>query len=259
VRIVVLLKAVPVVGTERLGDDFRTDRTVQLEANGNDEYVLETALKLTEASTGEVTLLTVGPAGAVEALRKALAMGAGEAYHVADPAIAGSDLRGTLAILEAATRRIEHDLLFAGADTSDGQAGVLAAALAARLGLAYLSFASEIEPDEAARTVRVRRLTATGHDVLEAPLPALVMGTQLLGAPRYPTLRGIMAARGKAPTTWTLADLGVEPATVGEAGARTSVLSAEPPAARAAATIVREEPAVAVERIVALLDERGIL
>jgi electron transfer flavoprotein beta subunit len=257
-RILVLMKAVPLVGSERLDAAFRTERD-HLELNGADEYLLESALRLTEDDGGTVAVLTVGPPPAAEALRKALAMGAGEAYHVADPAIAGSDLRGTLAILEAATRRIEHDLLFAGADTSDGQAGVLAAALAARLGLPYLSFASQIEPDAASRTVRVRRLTASGHDILEAPLPALVMGTQVLGAPRYPTLRGIMAARGNAPTTWTLADLGVDPATVGEAGARTVVLSAEPPAARAAATIVRDEPAVAVQRIVALLDERGIL
>jgi electron transfer flavoprotein beta subunit len=257
-RILVLMKSVPLVGAERLDAGFRTERD-QLELNGADEYLLEKALQLTENDDGSVAVLTVGPPPAAEALRKALAMGASEAYHVADPAIAGSDLRGTLAVLEAATRAIEYDLLFAGADTSDGQAGVLAAALAARLGLPFLSFASEIEPDAASGTVRVRRLTASGYDVLEAPLPALVMGTQVLGAPRYPTLRGIMAARSKTPTTWTLADLGVDPSGVGEAGAGTTVLAAEPPAARAAATIVRDEPSVAVGRIVALLDERGIL
>ena len=220
-RILVLMKAVPLVGSERLDASLRTERE-HLELNGADEYLLEKALQLTESAGGEVAILTVGPEPAAEALRKALAMGATEAYHVVDPAIAGSDLRATLAILEAACRKVSYDLLFAGADTSDGQAGVLAAALAARLGLPYLSYAAEIEP-VGPGSVRVRRLTADGFDVLEAPLPALVMGTQVLGAPRYPTLRGIMAARSKAPTTWSLADLGIDPATVGGGAAETEV------------------------------------
>jgi electron transfer flavoprotein beta subunit len=256
-RILVLMKAVPLVGSERLDASLRTERD-HLELNGADEYLLEKALQLTESAGGEVAVLTVGPGAAAEALRKALAMGAAEAYHVLDPAIEGSDLRATLDILAAACRKASWDLLFAGADTSDGQAGVLGAALAARLGSPYLSFASEIEP-VGSDTVRVRRLTAEGYDVLEAPMPALVMGTQLLGAPRYPTLRGIMAARSKAPTTWSLANLGIDPSTVGDRAAHTQVLATAPPAARAPATIVRDTPAAAVERIVALLDERGIL
>ena len=181
-NILILFKAVPVVGTERLGDDLLTDRTVQMEANGNDEYTLEKALQLTETHGGEVALLTVAPANATEALRKALAMGAARAYHVIDDAIRGSDIRATVSILEAAIRRIEYDVVFAGTDTSDGLGGVVGAALAARLGLPYLSYASEIEPTDGG--VRIHRLSATGYDVLEAPTPALVMGTQLLGTPR---------------------------------------------------------------------------
>jgi electron transfer flavoprotein beta subunit len=256
-RILVLMKAVPLVGSERLDASLRTERD-HLELNGADEYLLEKALQIAETGSGEVAVLTVGPEPASEALRKALAMGATEAFHVVDSAIAGSDLRSTLDILDAACRKVTFDLLFAGADTSDGQAGVLAAALAGRLGLPYLSYAAEIEP-VGSEAVRVKRLTADGYDVLEARLPALVMGTQVLGAPRYPTLRGIMAARSKAATTWSLADLGLDPATVGGGAARTEVLATRAPAARAAATIVRDTPAVAVERIVALLDERGIL
>ncbi|MDQ3555091.1 MAG: electron transfer flavoprotein subunit beta/FixA family protein, partial [Chloroflexota bacterium] len=201
-HIVVLLKAVPIVGNERLDDGYRTQRT-QLEANGNDEYVLEKALKLTEAGGGEVSLLTMGPAGATDALRKALAMGATRAYHVQDDALAEACLRQTIDVLTAAVKKLEFDLLFCGADTSDGQGGVVAPALAARLGLPYLSYASEIEPGES--TVRVHRLSPTGYDVLEAATPALVMGTQVLGEPRYPSLRGIMQARSKEVTTWSLA------------------------------------------------------
>ena len=218
-NIVVLVKAVPVVGTERLDSNMWTDRSVPLEANGNDEYNLEKALKLTEAHGGEVTVLSVGPAGATDAIRKALAMGAAKAVHVADDAVKGSDLRATLAVLEAAVRKLDYDLLLVGADTSDGQGGVLAAALAVKLGLPYLSYASEIEPTDGG--VRIHRITNTGYDVLEAPTPALVMGTQLLGEPRYPSLRGIMQARSKPIDQWSLADLGVEASAVGAGAANT--------------------------------------
>lgn len=256
-NIVVFLKAVPVVGTERLSADLLTDRSVQLEANGNDEYVLEKALKLTEAHGGEVTLLTVGPANAAEPLRKALAMGAARAVHVLDDAIWGSDMRATVEIMAAALRKLEYDLVFAGADTSDGQGGVVAAALSARLGLPYLSYAQEIAPTDGG--VRIHSISPTGYDVLEAPTPALVMGTQLLGEPRYPSLRGIMQARSKPVETWSLADIGVEGGSVGTAAATTRTLDAEKPPERAGAKFVREAPEVAVAQIVDFLAARRLI
>jgi electron transfer flavoprotein beta subunit len=255
-HIVVLLKAVPVVGTERLDDRHRTQRA-QLEANGNDEYVLEKALKLTETSGGEVSVLSMGPSTALDAIRKALAMGAARAYHVADETLAGSDMRATVDVLEAALRKIEFDLVFAGADTSDGLGGVVGAAIAARLGLPYLSYASEIEPSEGA--VRVHRISPQGYDVLEAATPAVVMGTQLLGEPRYPSLRGIMQARQKEVVTWTLADLGIEAEQVGDAGATTRVLAAEAPPQRSGATIVKGSAEVAVAQVVDFLAARRLL
>ncbi len=256
-NIVVLLKAVPVVGTERLGSDLLTERSGQAEANGNDEYLLEKALKLTEVHGGEVSLLTLGPTSGAEALRKALAMGAARAVHVADDAIRGSDIRATVEILSAALRKMEYDLVFAGYDTSDGQGGVVAAALAARLGLPYLSYASEIEPIDGG--VRVHRLGATGYDVLEAPTPALVMGTQLLGAPRYPSLRGIMQARSKPIETWSLADLGVDPSATGSSAAWTRTIDANKPPERGGATFVREPADVAVAQIVDFLASRRLI
>jgi electron transfer flavoprotein beta subunit len=259
VRIVVLLKAVPVVGNERLTGEQRVDRASGLEANGNDEYVLETALKLTEASGGEVTLLTIGPAGALEALRKALAMGAARAVHVQDDAIAGSCAWATSRILAAALGKLEYDLVFGGADTSDGQGGVVAAAVAARLGIPYLSYAAKIEPSADGTTVRVNRLSAGGHDVLEASMPALVMGTQVLGEPRYPSLRGIMQARSKPIETWSLADIGLDPSTVGAQAATTAMLAATPPPQRGGATVVKESPDVAVAQIVDFLAARRLI
>ncbi len=256
-NIVVLFKAVPVVGTERLDGDLLTDRTVQLEANGNDEYTLEKALQLTDTHGGEVSLLTVGPANATEPLRKALAMGAARAYHVVDDAVQGSDIRATVEVLAAALRRLEYDLVFAGTDTSDGLGGVVGAALSVRLGLPYLSYASEIQPSDAG--VRIHRLSAAGYDVLEAPTPALVMGTQLLGTPRYPSLRGIMQARSKPIETWSLADLGLVTDAVGASAATTRTIDAAKPPERAGATFVREAPDDAVVQIVDFLAARRLV
>jgi electron transfer flavoprotein beta subunit len=256
-NIVVLLKCVPVVGTERLGSDLLTDRAGASEANGNDEYLLEKALKLTEAHGGEVNLLTLGPASGTDALRKALAMGAAKAVHVVDDPVRGSDIRATVEILAAALRKLEYDLVFAGADTSDGLGGVVGAALSARLGLPYLSYASEIEPTDGG--VRIHRLTASGYDVLEASTPALVMGTQLLGAPRYPSLRGIMQARSKPIDTWTLGELGVDGGAVGAGAAWTKTIDATKPAERAGATFVRESADIAVSQIVDFLASRRLI
>ena len=257
-RIVVLLKAVPVVGAERLADGSRLDRSA-LEANGNDEYVLEAALKLVEVHGGEVVLLTMGPSAAGDTLRKALAMGATRAVHVQDGALAGSDTLATGRVLEAALRRLDFDLVVAGADTSDGQGGIVGAAVATRLGIPYLSYASVIEPGPDGTTIRIRRISATGYDLLEAPLPAFVVGTQLLGEPRYPSLRGIMQARTKETVAWTLADLGIDPVHVGEASATTRVVAAATPPGRAGAVVVREPPDEAVKRIVEFLSLRRVI
>jgi electron transfer flavoprotein beta subunit len=259
VRIVVLVKPVPDTASsgERLRpDDWRLDRAaVPAVVNANDEYALEAALKLTEAHGGEVVLLSMAPPSAPETMRKALAMGAASGTLVTDPALEGSDTLTTTRVLAAAVRSLEYDLLLAGADTSDGGAGVVPAGVATLLGLPYLSYAAKIEPNDAAKTVRVHRISPTGYDVLEAPMPALVVCTQALGEPRYPSLKGIMAARSKQLTTVALAD--VEGAEAG--AATTAVLGAEAPPARAATRVIREPAEEAGRQVVAFLVERRII
>jgi electron transfer flavoprotein beta subunit len=263
VRIVVLTKPVPdpVSGGERLGPDGRLDRANSpAVVNGNDEYVLEKALKLIEAAgEGEVILLTMAPSNAPETMRRALAMGATKGVLVTDPAIEGSDSLATTRILAAALKTLEFDLVFAGVDTSDGVAGVVPPGVAALAGLPFLSYAATIEPDAAAQSVKVQRITPTGYDVLEAPMPALISGTQALGEPRYPSLKGIMAARSKEITTIGLADLGIEPDTVGLKGATTKVVHSRKPEPRGATKVVRDEPEEAARQVVALLAERRII
>ncbi len=259
-RIVVLVKPVPdTTGQERLGPDLRVDRAASpTVVNANDEYALEAALKLREAAgEGSVTLLSMAPETAPDTLRKALAMGADSGFLVSDPALAGSDTLSTARVLAAALGRIEYDLVLAGADTSDGGTGTVAAGIAALTGLPYLSYAARIEPSGG--TVQVRRISPTGYDLLEAPLPALVVATQVLGEPRYPSLRGIMAARSKTIVTWSLADLGIDPSTVGGAVALTRVLRAEAPPARAATRVIREPAPAAAAQVVDFLVERKLI
>ena len=263
-RIVVLVKPVPdpAAGSERLGADFRLDRTASpAVVNANDEYALEAALKLVEEHGGEVTVLSMAGSAAPETIRKALAMGAAGGVHVADSSLAGSDVVSTSRVLAGALRGIEADLIFAGADTSDGGAGVVPAGVAALLRLPYLSYAAKIEPDPAAGRVRVHRISPTGFDVLEAPMPAVIACTQALGAPRYPSLKGIMAARSKSVEDVSFdgirAHIGEAP--VGGEASATRVLGAEPPPPRAATRVVREASDEAARQVVAFLAERRII
>jgi electron transfer flavoprotein beta subunit len=259
VRIVVLMKPVPdTTGQERLGPDFRVDRTATpAVVNANDEYAVEAALKLVEAGGGEVTLLSMAPATGPETMRKALAMGAHRGVLVTDPALAGSDTLSTVRILAAALRQLEFDIVLAGADTSDGGAGVVPAGVAALLRLPYLSYAGKIEPTEG--RVRVHRLSATGFDVLEAPLPAVIVATQALGEPRYPSLKGIMAARSREIVTKSAADIGLSTDEVGGAAASTRVVAARPPAAREPARAVREGPEDSARIIADFLAARRLI
>ena len=261
-RLVVLVKPVPdpASAAERLLPDGRLDRSAAPAViNGNDEYALEAALKLVEAHGGEIAIVTMAAPVGTETMRKALAMGATRGVLVSDDALAGSDTLSTTRVLAAALRDLEYDLVLAGADTSDAGAGVVHAGIAALLGLPYCSYAARIEPDEASRTVRVRRLSPTGYDLLEAPMPALVVCTQALGEPRYPSLKGIMAARTKEVVTRSLADLGFADASVGGAVSTTALLDTRPPAARAATRVVREAPDEAARQVVDFLAERRLI
>ncbi len=239
-RIVVCVKHVPDVQSERrLTDEGLLDRSQQDGTiNELDENAVEAAVSLVEQHGGEVVALTVGPDDAVDAVRRALQMGAHSAVHVSDDAIAGSDVFGTVAVLAAAIRRIGADgpvdLVVLGMGAVDSLTSLLPAALAAELDLPQLALAAELTVDgitegpagASTGTVRVRRELERSTQVLTAGLPALVSVTDQANDPRYPSFKGIMAARKRKVQTVSLADLGVDRATVGTAGARTEVLEA---------------------------------
>ena len=264
-QILVLTKPVPdpAAGAERLtGPDFRLDRTASpTVVNGNDEYALEAALQLVEVHGGEVAILAMAPANATETMRKALAMGAQRGVLVTDPALAGADLPATVRVLAAAAEGETFDLLLTGLDTSDGTGGAVAAGIAARLGLPLLSAAAHIEPDPAAGRVRVRRLSAKGYDLVESPMPAVISCTQALGAPRYPSLKGIMAARQREIAVRSVADLGSrdDGPLLPEGGWATRVVAADPPPARDKGRIVKAPAPDAAREIADFLAARRLI
>ncbi|MCW2697402.1 MAG: etfB [Modestobacter sp.] len=224
-NIVVLVKQVPDSGTERKLDP--ADNTVARAAADNvinemDEYAIEEALTVREAHGGEVTILTVGPEGAKDAIRKALSMGADKAVHVSDPAMHGACAPQTSAVIAAALSTLDFDLVLCGAESTDGQVSVMPALLAERLGLPQLSGARKLTIDGS--MARIERQTDGGYWEVEAPLPAIVSTWDTINEPRYPSFKGIMAAKKKPVTNLTLADLGVDPATVGLASATSQVL-----------------------------------
>ena len=259
-QILVLTKPVPdpAAGAERLGPDFRLDRAASpTVVNGNDEYALEAALQLVEAHGGEVVVLTMAPGNATETIRKALAMGAARGILVTDPALQGADLPTTIRVLAEAARAEPFDLLLTGIDTSDGMAGAVAAGVAARLGLPLLSAAASIEPVRETETVRVKRLSANGYDLIEAPMPAVIACTQALGAPRYPSLKGIMAARSREIANRSLAEVGAEIAPGGAWATR--VLQADPPPPRDAGRVIQAPAADAAREVADFLAARRII
>ena len=253
-RIVLLVKAVPVVGEERLAANGRTERD-RLEPNGADEYGAEAALRMVDDGGADLTVLTMGPAPAVEAVRKLLAMGAARGVIVTDPALEGACLRMTGVVLAAALRRLEYDLVITGADTSDGQSGILPAAVAARLGMPFVSGVTAFGAVTDG-LLRVDRAGPDGPEVVDVPLPALAAGSQLLGEPRYPALRGIMAARSKEIQTWSLADIGLDPAS--PAMQRSTMLtSVEAIESRRGGERLSGPPDDAAARILAFLAAKG--
>src|ERR687892_996821 len=230
--IVVCIKQVPATSAEkRYTSDFRLDRaSVESIINPLDEYAIEQALRLLEAGSVEsVSYLSMGPEQASEALRRALAMGGDEAYLVSDPALAGADEWSTARVLATALDRLAPDVALMGMASDDARGSAVPGAVAAMRGLPLLSYGSELSLADGA--ARIRRLSATGYDILEAPLPVVASVTDQVGEPRYASLKGIMAAKRKPLETWSLADLGLSADEL-RGGAVTRVTDARPPEAK---------------------------
>ncbi|MEV5974633.1 electron transfer flavoprotein subunit beta/FixA family protein [Streptomyces sp. NPDC051921] len=241
-KIAVCVKYVPdATGDRGFADDLTVDRDdVDGLLSELDEYAVEQALRISEeADDAEVTVITVGPDDAKDALRKALSMGADKAVHVNDEDIHGTDVMGTSAILAKALEKTGFDLVVCGMASTDGTMGVLPALLAERLDLPQVTLLSEVSVEDG--VVKGRRDGDAASEQLEAPLPAVVSVTDQSGEARYPSFKGIMAAKKKPVEELDLDDLGIDADEVGLGGSWTLVESATARPARTQGTIVTDE------------------
>jgi electron transfer flavoprotein beta subunit len=241
-NIVVCMKQVPDTEVERslVPGQGTVDRaSVDGVINYLDEFAIEEALKIAESQGGEVTILSMGPAKAAESIRKALSMGADKAVHVIDDALAGSDAAQTSLAIAAALQAVGFDLVVFGSESTDARTGVVPAMVAERLGVPQLTLAGKV--DVAGSEVTIRRVTDDGYAVVTGSLPAVVSVVEKINEPRYPTFKGIMAAKKKPVQTLTLADLSLDTGSVGLANAASWVddFAKRPP--RAAGVVVKDE------------------
>jgi electron transfer flavoprotein beta subunit len=260
-NIVVCVKYVPDATADR---QFEADNTVdRVGVDGLlselDEYAVEQALQIKEKAGDdtEVTVLTVGPEGATDAVRKALQMGADKGVHVVDDAIAGSDALATSLVLAEAIKKIDHDLVICGMSSTDGAMAVVPAMLSERLGVPGLTLGSEITVEGS--NVKIRRDGDTSTDIIEGSAPLVLSVTDQSGEARYPSFKGIMAAKKKPVETWSLSDLGVDAGQVGLSAAWTAVEGTEARPPRTQGQVVTDEDGSGATALVEFLASKKFI
>ena len=241
-KVAVCVKQVPDTWAEKAlkASDSTLDReSADGVMNELDEYAVEEALKLVEANGGEVVVVSMGPERAAETVRKALSMGADSGIHLVDDAFAGSDALATSYALAKVLEGRGFDLIVFGSESTDARMSVVPAMVAERMGVAQLTFAQKV--DVAGANVTIERATQTGSDTVSATMPAVVSVVEKINEPRYPSFKGIMAAKKKPVETLTVADAGLDAAKLGLSAAWSQVNDFAARPAKAAGTVVTDE------------------
>ena len=241
-KIAVCVKQVPDTWAEKKLKD--SDSTLDRESadgviNELDEYAIEEGLQLIEKHGGELVIVTMGPERAAESVRKALSMGADSAIHLVDDTLHGSDALATSYALAKVLEDRDFDLIIFGSESTDARMSVLPAMVAERLGRAQVTFAQKVDVDGS--TVTVQRITEYGYDTVTAALPAVVSVVEKINEPRYPSFKGIMAAKKKPVETLSAGDAGLDVAALGLSAAWSQVADFAARPARAAGTVVTDE------------------
>jgi electron transfer flavoprotein beta subunit len=258
-NVVVCVKQIPDPAMPgSLDADHTLNRDGKLILDESDSYGVEMALQLVDtAGGGEVTLVSMAPNNEVSGLRTALAMGAAKAILVSDPALEGSDALSTAKVLAKAIERAgDVDLVLAATESSDGYTGTVPAQVAELLGWPALTFTKHLEVGDG--KVTARRQTEAGYDIVESSLPAVVSVTAGVVEPRYPSFKGIMAAKNKPVDQVTAADLGFDNNEVGWAGARQEITNvAQAPARQAGEKF--EDDGTGAEKVVSFLEQLKVV
>ncbi|MDA8300381.1 MAG: electron transfer flavoprotein subunit beta/FixA family protein [Actinomycetota bacterium] len=258
-KVVVCMKEVPAQAVPRRLDrnSYRLVRSVGSEINGADHDALEAALLIKDTGTEcEIVVASVGPTTVVGSLQHALAMGADRAVVVSDEAVAGSDLIATSRVLSRLVARESPDLVLFGPQASDSSGSVLWAAVAERLGTPFVSNATRVKPVGGA--VEATRQTEIGYEKVLVPQPCVISVSGAGQKPRYPSLKGMVAAKRKEVVVLSLADVGLSPTACGISGSMTRVLGMSPPPPRQKALMISDEN-TAAEQILAFLSSRRLL
>jgi len=257
VKIAVCVKEVPEAGAARRIDPQtkRLDRSGERALNAFDVNAVEEALRLKESDgDAEIVIVSLGPQGALDSLRKALAMGADRALLVSDEGAIGSDLLATSRALAAALERESPDLILFGQQASDSDGAVLWAAVAERLRLPMVSQAAELTVADGKATVK--RQTEFGYDRIEALLPAIVAVSDAINEPRYPSLKGIMGAKSKPQDVVSASELGLAEDAIGEAGSKTEVLALNDPPPRGESRKIEDDGSAAQQVLDFLVEKK---
>jgi electron transfer flavoprotein beta subunit len=259
-NVIVCVKQIP--DPAQVGELDPSDNTLKRDGklilDESDSYGVEMALQLVGAAgDGEVGLVSMAPNGEVSGLRTALAMGAAKAVLVSDPELAGSDALTTAKILAAASGRLgEADLIIAATESTDGYTGTVPEQMAEVLGLPSVTFAKHVEVADGA--LKVNRQTEEGYDEVTCPLPAVISVTAGVVEPRYPSFKGIMAAKSKPVDEVAVDDLGIDTAVVGWAGAGQEIVAVDQAEERQAGEIV-EDDGEGHQKIVAFLENLKVI
>jgi len=262
-NIVVCVKQVPDTASKVRVKNGKIDKEgLECVVNPYDEYAIEEALLIKERlGEGKVTITTVGPESAKDALKSGLALGADEAIHLIDDAFEGSDPYSTALLLAKALEKIDYDIIFCGKQGVDEDHAQVGIALAELLDLPHISVIVKLDISEDKKSAIVHREVEGGNEVIETTLPALFTAQKGLNEPRYPSLKGIMAVKKKTIVEWDAQELGVSPQEVGREAAKIKMVEAMTPPGREAGQVLQgEEPGEMAKKVAHLLrDEAKIL
>lgn len=261
-KIIVCIKQVPEVAEVKIDPKTNTliREGVPSIVNPFDEIAVEEAVRIKEKHGGEVTIITMGPPQARQALMRCLAMGADKGFLLTDRGFAGSDTWATSYTLAQAIKKMEYDIILCGTRAIDGDTAQVGPELAENLGITPITYVKKVEIDEEGKRVKVHRETDEGYEVIECRLPVLLTAIKGLNEPRIPALRQIMLAKKKEINEFTLADIGGEPQSYGLSGSFTEVVKVFTPKQREGGTIIQEEdPAASAKKLAQLLLEEPII